>query len=148
MDDLISRQTAIDALWKSLFEYEDKTEKQFIESDELDVVDWIGHRIFAQNMNDIDRQTILTLPSAELEYKLDEWCEDCKEYDHEKHCCPRFNRVIRTALSEAESEQKTGKWLKVSPAGIYECSECGRAVMTGDIEAYKFCHGCGVRMEA
>lgn len=30
----------------------------------------------------------------------DEWCTDCKEYDHEKHCCPRFNRVIRTTLAE------------------------------------------------
>lgn len=31
----------------------------------------------------------------------DEWCVDCKEYDAERHCCPRFNRVIREALEEA-----------------------------------------------
>lgn len=31
---------------------------------------------------------------------LDEWCTDCKEYDHGKHCCPRFNRVIRETLEE------------------------------------------------
>lgn len=65
MDDLISRREAIDALWKALYEYEDKTEKQFQESDELDVGDWINHRNFVQNMNDIDRQTILNLPSAQ-----------------------------------------------------------------------------------
>ena len=65
MSDLISRQEAIDALWKALYEYEDKTEKQFQESEDLDVGDWIGHRIFVQNMNDIDRQTILNLPSAQ-----------------------------------------------------------------------------------
>ena len=65
-DDLISRQAAIDALWKALYEYEDETEKQFLESEELDVGEWIGHRIFVQNMNDIDRQTILNLPSAQL----------------------------------------------------------------------------------
>ena len=65
MQDLISRQAAIDALWKALFEYEDKTEKQFQESEDLDVGDWIEHRIFVQNMNDIDRQTILNLPSAQ-----------------------------------------------------------------------------------
>ena len=47
----------------------------------------------------------------------------------------------------AEPERKIGKWLKISPAGIYECSECGQAVMTSDIEAYKYCHGCGKRME-
>ena len=65
--DLISRQAAIDALWKALYEYEDKTEKQFQESEDLDVGDWIERRIFVQNMNDIDRQTILNLPSAQPE---------------------------------------------------------------------------------
>ena len=74
-DDTISRQAAIDALWKALYEYEDKTEKQFIESDELDVEDWVQHRIFVQNMNDIDRQTILDLPSAQPEVIH---CNSCK----------------------------------------------------------------------
>ena len=37
-------------------------------------------------------------------------------------------------------------WVKISPAGIYECSECGKNVMTSDIEAYEYCHGCGARM--
>ena len=69
MKDLIERQAAIDALWKALYEYEDETEKQFLESEELDVGEWIGHRIFVQNMNDIDRQTILNLPSAQPEVK-------------------------------------------------------------------------------
>lgn len=44
-------------------------------------------------------------------------------------------------------ERKTGKWVKISPAGIYECNQCGQNVMTADIEAYKFCHGCGAKME-
>lgn len=65
--DLISRQAAIEALWKALYAYEDKTEKQFQESDELDVSDWIVYRIFVQNMSDIDRKTILELPSAQPE---------------------------------------------------------------------------------
>lgn len=67
MDDSISRQAAIDALWKALYEYEDKTEKQFQKSEDLDVGDWIVHRGFVQNMSDIDRQTILNLPSAQQE---------------------------------------------------------------------------------
>ena len=67
--DPIDRETAIDALWKALYEYEDKTEKQFQESEDLDVGDWILHRIFVQNMSDIDRQTILNLPSAQPERK-------------------------------------------------------------------------------
>jgi len=67
MDDLISRQAAIDALWKALYEYEDKTEKQFQESEDLDVGDWILHREFVQNMSDIDRRVIIDLPSVQPE---------------------------------------------------------------------------------
>jgi len=40
---------------------------------------------------------------------LDEWCTDCKEYDKEKHCCPRFNRVIREALKDAQPEERTNE---------------------------------------
>lgn len=47
------------------------------------------------------------LPSAEPE--LNEWCADCKEYDKEKNSCPRYNRVIRTAL-----EDSWLKWIPVS----------------------------------
>ncbi len=65
MTDLIDRQAAIDALWKALFAYEDKTERKFIERDELDVSDWAEHRLFVQGMNDSDRQAILELPSVE-----------------------------------------------------------------------------------
>ena len=124
-DDAISKAAAIGALWKALYEYEDKTEKQFQESKDLDVGDWIGHRIFVQNMNDIDRQTILNLPSAQPD--LDEWCTDCAEYDHDRHCCPRFNRVIREALNDVT----TFHWTPVEDAhpiksGPYlACSERG-----------------------
>ena len=33
-------------------------------------------------------------------YNPDEWCHDCKEYDKEKHCCPRSNMVIRRTVEE------------------------------------------------
>lgn len=39
------------------------------------------------------------------ERKTDEWCVDCKEYDHERHCCPRFNRVIRETVDEVKDNQ-------------------------------------------
>lgn len=35
------------------------------------------------------------------------------------------------------------RWKKIHPAGIYECEQCGINVMTDDIEAYAYCHGCG-----
>lgn len=64
-EDCISRQGAINALWQALYKYEDETEKQFQDSDELDVSEWIIHRIFVQNMSDADRQAILDLPSVQ-----------------------------------------------------------------------------------
>ena len=62
--------------------------------------------------------------------------------------------LTNTIKFETEEEQKEmlrilrnhGKWKRVSPAGIYECSECGINVMTDDIDVYSFCHGCGADM--
>lgn len=85
MSDLIDRQAAIDALWKALYEYEDKTEKQFQESDELDISEWILHRIFVQNMSDIDRQTILDAPGIDAVPVVR--CKDCKHRDPEDKKC-------------------------------------------------------------
>lgn len=44
------------------------------------------------------------------------------------------------------AERKKGHWAKISPANIYECSKCGKNVMTNDISEYNFCHGCGADM--
>lgn len=51
------------------------------------------------------------------------------------------------SLSADVAPVRHGHWIKISPAGIYECSECGKNVMTSDIEAYEYCHGCGARMD-
>lgn len=55
---------------------------------------------------DLDKVPSVTpieaLPSAQPEYSMDEWCTDCKEYDQERHCCPRWNRVIRETLKDAQ----------------------------------------------
>ena len=41
-------------------------------------------------------------------YNPDEWCHDCKEYNHDKHCCPRYNGVIRKAVDKiAKMERET-----------------------------------------
>lgn len=60
-------------------------------------------------------------------------------------CWIRY-RLFEKVLEE-QPERKAGKWKRISPAGIYECSLCGQNVMTDDIEAYSFCHGCGAEME-
>ena len=83
--DLIDRQTAIDAL---------------VTPRVLDVYDsyWNGRN--KQYQEDID--AINALPSAQPD--LDEWCYSCSEYDAERHCCPRWNRVIRQTLEDAQPE--------------------------------------------
>lgn len=50
-------------------------------------------------------------------------------------------------LEKNEIEPKAGHWIRIG-YDIYECSICGQNVMTGDICAYKHCHGCGARMES
>ena len=94
--DMISRRVAIDALWKALYEYEDETEKQFLESEELDVGEWIGHRIFVQNMNDIDRQTILNLPSAQLDGIPLEWID--KHLEWLDNCDNDFAQLAKVSI--------------------------------------------------
>lgn len=54
---------------------------------------------------------IKELPPAQPEPNYDEWCTDCKEYDQEKHCCPRWNRVIRETLKDA---QPVSQWVPCS----------------------------------
>ena len=84
----IKREDAVKALWKSLYQFEDEMEKKFIESEELKTEDWFLHRIFVQNMSDIDRHTILNLPAADVvERKKGKWIDgvDIPETERKKH---------------------------------------------------------------
>lgn len=127
--DTIYRQAAIDALWKALYEYEDKTERQFIKSDELDVADWFQHRIFVQTMSDIDRQTILALPSAQPELKCDtcryrslEWyeepCDSCTMGGETNHYKPSAQPEI-TDEQAIEHLRSTG-WMQNHDREMYD----------------------------
>ena len=55
------------------------------------------------NLLDAERR-LEDMPSAQPELHYDEWCTDCKEYDQERHCCPRFNKVIRETVEEYKAE--------------------------------------------
>ena len=46
----------------------------------------------------------VAIQALQTDRGLNEWCHDCKEYDQEKHCCPRFNRVIRDTLAEIQAD--------------------------------------------
>jgi hypothetical protein len=91
--------------------------------------------------------------SQEPCYNPDEWCHDCKEYDHDKHCCPRYNKVIRNAVKEIK-QAKVGHWIYDKRIENWKCSECGCSPKTigyvGRVEFmrehFKFCNHCGCRM--
>jgi hypothetical protein len=75
----------------------DKTEKQFQESEDLDISDWMVHRIFVQNMNDIDRQTILNLPPAQPEPKRGKWIRESlvtQNYLYKCSICKKYSRTM------------------------------------------------------
>ena len=111
--------------------------EDFWSFDEKQMLDWLNADVPGRNVGDmISRQAaidsimeepsearypvfyaekIRQLPSAQPEYNLDEWCTDCKEYDHEKHCCPRFNRVIRETIEEVrQNAQPEQRWIPVT----------------------------------
>jgi len=74
--------------------------------------------------------------------------EQCKEYiDQAKFSGMSEIRALIEDSPSVTPKQKIGKWIQISPADIYECSICGKNVMTSDICAYDFCHGCGAKME-
>lgn len=82
MDDVISRQKAIDALKR----------KQDDGKGDLSR--------FYNTIIQHDIEAIMQLPSAESESF--EWCTDCKEYDQEAHCCHRFSKMIRKTIEEMQ----------------------------------------------
>ena len=73
-------------------------------------------------------------------------CKSCPYWGSGLHGASECKELAREALSLLR-EQEPVKWVKISPAGIYECSGCGQNVMTSDITAYKYCHGCGRKVK-
>ena len=65
-------------------------------------VDWFGaEHILNAVANGIPLiESGLAMPSAYLKNEEFEWCESCKEYDQERHCCHRWTKVIRNTLTD------------------------------------------------
>ena len=49
------------------------------------------------------------------------------------------------AIEALKEQYLEGYWRQIG-YDIYECTVCSQNVMTGDICAYKHCHGCGAKM--
>lgn len=118
MDDLISRQDLItsfrldddckawsmDDLIYRIEQFPSAQPEDTIEMQESDIDEAMK---LVRDARVTTRVTIL--PSAQPESESaellsgkvwDEWCTDCKEYDHERHCCPRFRDVIFSTVDE------------------------------------------------
>ena len=141
-EDLISRQNAIEAMWKALYAYEDLTEKQFMEHEELELKDWFLHRIFVQRMHEECMKAVEALPSRITEYKT--------------FCGVPIEEAARI-VQEHNAEPKTGEWIKAKGMmppefhGHHCCSECGNFANMeppfGNREDLsRYCPNCGAKM--
>ena len=131
MDDLISRQAAIDAMGER-------------------PLAWTGedYELGCRNQYDTDRLAIETVPSAQPE--LCESIEDILKYlDDVLH--PIVSQEHWNVYSELHdmisslpsAQPKTGKWIEEDEYGdLLVCSECGFANEYKD----NYCSNCGARM--
>ena len=81
---------------------------------------------------------IEALEEAKKREETFEWCTDCKEYDHENHCCHRMSNVIYDTLC---GTIVSGEWLYKEMKGQF-CSVCGKQ----SVWKFDFCPNCGADM--
>ena len=88
-EDTISRKAAIDA---------------------LDHMDYMPGEWAVKGLT-MCKEIIKGLPPAQPEqtnsWCINSWCIDCKEYDTENKCCPRYSRVIKQTLDDAYRHGET-----------------------------------------
>lgn len=119
---------------------------QFFETDGREIPWDKGHEALEMAI-----EALAQLPSAQPELHYDEWCTDCKEYDQTKHCCPRFNKVIKNTLKDVQSvTHKNAHWtniqLSVTGTSTCECSLCGAIVHSSFSDKISYCPNCGAFM--
>lgn len=76
-----------------------------------EAIEWFKKRRNGSPMAGARKMFDLAIAALEQQEKtFGEWCHDCKEYDKDRHCCPRFSKVIRGALDEVEQQ----RWIPVT----------------------------------
>ena len=116
MDDLISRQAAIDALNVGAELLRRVLDDADIVGAERAKYEW-GLGLIESYISDMKE-----IPSAQPEH-TNSWCIDCKEYDTENKCCPRYNRVIKQTLDEIYSHAETEAEARFHTE-IVQCKDC------------------------
>jgi len=68
-----------------------------------------------------------------LERSYYEWCAGCSEYDHEKHCCPRFSQTIRKTVEDFYEEvgvrPETAREILDGVQDWYDANKEGRLIV-------------------
>ena len=88
-----------------------------------DAIDALGHcQTYLFGPRDDDKKISLEVAECVIEQlssaepddaALHESCTDCPLYDHDRHRCPRFNKVIPTTIQEILDTQ-TQRWIPVA----------------------------------
>jgi hypothetical protein len=145
MSDLISRQVAISAICSACGK---------IDCDKMDKCEKLqlppaNNSEIPNSSDTISRSKAIEALVAETIYTEEELREYYEANSHRNEWVNGIYEAVEAIkqLPPAQPERIKGHWIKISPANIYECSECGKSVMTNDICAYDFCHGCGAEME-
>lgn len=77
--------------------------------------EWIGNVYgIPQDINTKIAEAIINAELCQPELHYDEWCDSCQEYDHNKHCCPRWNKVIKNTVEELKVAQSEPPWIPVT----------------------------------
>lgn len=134
MDDLISRQAALDAL-ERIFDRCEEIEAHLPDGDP----DKTGYKMFPDYMT--VWKYLHQLPSAE---RREGQPSGCEYWDNESNFCT-LNRP--SAVRRGRWTDHNDEW----DGGYYECSVCGEAFTfiegTPKENLYNYCPNCGARME-
>lgn len=96
-DEYIKRKDVVSALWKALYSYEDKAEKQFKEDHNLEIGEWFDHRIFVQACHSECLGEILAIPSADVaEVRHGRWLWELADNGWADHICSKCGYTINT----------------------------------------------------
>ena len=121
----------IDALDESIKHFDDMAEEcwrnaNIEQNDYMDMRDDAAeYRQLSIWLNELKwlRERFQSQPEHTNSWYINSWCIDCKEYDKEKHSCPRFNRVIKQTLDEIYSHAETEAEARFHNE-IVRCKDC------------------------
>lgn len=146
MNDLISRQQAIDAVKKNTFRLKFVEEQNYESS-----VAWSTKAVYS----DLMEEALLDLPSVQpatdyisRQAALNLFPDDNLYWDtNEGYFAPHYAKTLLRNLPSAQPEQKKGYWIyhlewETDGECGYECSECGM----GSEVNYNYCPNCGADM--